>query len=168
MKRGSLTRVGQDEHNRVVFTEAHITAEHIGTGERKGGMEKYREPGLDDAGHDVACVLGGTADKYNMFPQNASINRGAYKQVENFQREWIELGSQVGANHSVLRQCERYYESNSSTAPISLAVHLEYLKNGEVMGSDTYWFPNVPGAIYALNEYGEFVDIVDILANLRY
>lgn len=160
---GPITRIGQDEQNRYVFTEAEIRPEHIGQGDRKSGRN-YHQPGLEHGGHDVANVLGGPTNEHNMFPQNASINLGEYKRVETMQRKWLEEGNE----RSIFRQCERFYENSNDTAPKSLTVYLEFRENGVTCDIRTYWFPNEPFSIYYVDHHGEFRDILVNLANLRY
>ena len=46
----------------------------------------------DDAGHIIAHDLGGISDGINILPQNASLNRGAYKKMENKIKKDIKKG----------------------------------------------------------------------------
>lgn len=49
----------------------------------------------DDGGHLQAHSLGGVTDLTNLVPQDANLNRGAYKKIENDIRNWLKQGKEV-------------------------------------------------------------------------
>lgn len=49
----------------------------------------------DDAGHIIAHDLGGVSDGINILPQNASLNRGAYKKMENKIKKDVKKGNKA-------------------------------------------------------------------------
>ncbi|WP_064121006.1 DNA/RNA non-specific endonuclease, partial [Pseudomonas fluorescens] len=50
----------------------------------------------DVGGHIQACSLGGTCDRYNLFPQDSNFNNSAYKKFENELRVSLKDGKAVG------------------------------------------------------------------------
>jgi hypothetical protein len=50
----------------------------------------------DVGGHIQACSLGGTCDRYNLFPQDSNFNNSAYKRFENEVRLSLKDGRDVG------------------------------------------------------------------------
>ncbi|WP_295857394.1 hemagglutinin repeat-containing protein, partial [uncultured Xylophilus sp.] len=50
----------------------------------------------DVGGHVQACSLGGTCDRFNLFPQDGSFNNSAYKRWENEIKGALNNGDQVG------------------------------------------------------------------------
>ncbi|MCD5330483.1 DNA/RNA non-specific endonuclease [Chromobacterium piscinae] len=51
----------------------------------------------DVGGHIQACRLGGTCDRYNLFPQDKNFNNSAYKKWENEIKRALKEGSMVDA-----------------------------------------------------------------------
>lgn len=50
----------------------------------------------DVGGHIQACRLGGTCDRFNLFPQNGNFNNSAYKNWENKIATHLKNGDDVG------------------------------------------------------------------------
>lgn len=55
----------------------------------------------DDGGHLIASSLGGAGDKINIVPQEATLNRGEWKTMENYLREQLAAGKQVSVKIEV-------------------------------------------------------------------
>jgi hypothetical protein len=67
-------------------------------GTRDGRQTAVGKEGIqgDVGGHIQACSLGGTCDRFNLFPQNGNFNNSGYKKVENEIRGALERGENVG------------------------------------------------------------------------
>jgi filamentous hemagglutinin len=77
----------------------------------------------DVGGHIQACRHGGTCDRFNLFPQNATFNNSTYRAWENQITRALQNGDDVG-NVTV-----RLIRANPYTArPDSLEI--EYRING--------------------------------------
>lgn len=50
----------------------------------------------DVGGHIQGCQLGGTSDRFNLFPQNSNFNNFAYKRWEMEIKRGLNNGDQVG------------------------------------------------------------------------
>lgn len=48
-------------------------------------------------GHIQGCQLGGTCDRFNLFPQDGNFNNSAYKRWETEIKKGLNNGDQVGA-----------------------------------------------------------------------
>ena len=68
------------------------------TGTRDGRQTAVGKEGIegDVGGHIQACSLGGTCDRFNLFPQNGNFNNCGYKKVENEIRGALDRGENVG------------------------------------------------------------------------
>src|SRR5690606_20904273 len=95
------------------------------------------QEGLDTdiGGHIQACSMGGTCDRYNLFPQDKSFNNSEYKKWENGIRNALRKGDDVGP---VTVRFER--ADPNSPRPDSLDI--EYAINGKFY---TINFRNRPG-----------------------
>lgn len=51
----------------------------------------------DVGGHIQGCQLGGTCDRFNLFPQDGNFNNSAYKRWETEIKKGLNNGDQVGA-----------------------------------------------------------------------
>lgn len=51
----------------------------------------------DVGGHIRACSMGGSCDRYNLFPQDANFNNSAYRKFENEIRGAIDTGRLSGS-----------------------------------------------------------------------
>ncbi|MBO0612730.1 DNA/RNA non-specific endonuclease [Thiothrix fructosivorans] len=71
----------------------------------------------DVGGHIQACSLGGTCDRFNLFPQDANFNNSMYKKWENEIRSSFSNGDRVGA---VTVKFNR--NDNTSARPDSLVI----------------------------------------------
>ena len=78
----------------------------------------------DVGGHVQACSLGGTCDRYNLFPQDKQFNNSNYKKFENQLRDALEKGDSVGPVTVVFKRADV-----GSARPDSLTVR--YSINGE-------------------------------------
>ena len=84
----------------------------------KEGLEK------DVGGHIQACSMGGTCDRFNLFPQNANFNNSGYKKFENELRDALKNGDDVGS------VTVKFQRSNPNSARPD-ALRIEYTINGE-------------------------------------
>jgi filamentous hemagglutinin len=80
----------------------------------------------DVGGHIQACSLGGTCDRFNLFPQDGNFNNSAYKRWENEIKVALNNGDQVG---SVTVRFSR--TDPASARPDSLVI--DYSINGTKM-----------------------------------
>jgi autonomous glycyl radical cofactor GrcA len=78
----------------------------------------------DVGGHIQACSMGGTCDRFNLFPQDKNFNNSGYKAFENEMRNALKNGDDVG---SVTVKFQR--TDPNSARPDALRV--EYTINGE-------------------------------------
>ncbi len=77
----------------------------------------------DVGGHIQACRLGGTCDRFNLFPQNSNFNSSSYRRWENEITSALQNGNDVG-NVTV-----RFGRSNPNSARPD-SVDIEYSING--------------------------------------
>jgi filamentous hemagglutinin len=70
----------------------------LNTGVRDARQTAAGKEGLptDVGGHVQACSLGGTCDRFNLFPQDGNFNNSAYKRWENEIKGALNNGDQVG------------------------------------------------------------------------
>ncbi|PIE44171.1 MAG: hypothetical protein CSA45_06775, partial [Gammaproteobacteria bacterium] len=80
----------------------------------------------DVGGHIQACSMGGTCDRFNLFPQNKNFNNGEYKKWENEIRDALKRGDDVGSVTVRFRRSDP-----NATRPDALRV--EYSINGETI-----------------------------------
>lgn len=71
----------------------------------------------DVGGHIRACSMGGSCDRYNLFPQDASFNNSAYKRFENEIRKALDSGRLSGPVRVRFTRSD-----NSSVRPDALLV----------------------------------------------
>ena len=76
-----------------------------------------------------ACSMGGTCDRYNLFPQDKNFNNSEYKKWENEIRTSLKNGDNVGPVTVRFRRSD----PNSSRPD---ALRVEYMINGEPMRRD--------------------------------
>ncbi|WP_185814554.1 hemagglutinin repeat-containing protein [Xanthomonas sp. SS] len=80
----------------------------------------------DVGGHIQGCGVGGTCDRFNLFPQDKNFNNSAYKKWENDVKASLKKGDEVGA------VAVRFSRDNPASArPDALIV--EYSINGKLM-----------------------------------
>ena len=70
----------------------------LNTGVRDARQTAVGKEGLstDVGGHVQACSLGGTCDRFNLFPQDGNFNNSGYKRWENEIKGALNNGDQVG------------------------------------------------------------------------
>jgi hypothetical protein len=78
----------------------------------------------DVGGHIQACSMGGTCDRFNLFPQDKNFNNSGYKKFENEIRDALKNGDDVGAVTVKFRRSDP-----NAARPDALRV--EYTINGE-------------------------------------
>lgn len=83
----------------------------------------------DDAGHIIAHDLGGVSDGINLLPQNASLNRGAYKKMEN------KIKKDVKKGHKAEIEIKIHY-TGASERPTNYVY--SYYKNGNLDAKKTF------------------------------
>ncbi len=72
---------------------------------------------MDDCGHASALQIGGTNDYINLFSQNASMNKGAWKAGEDIGRKAIQEGK------TVVRETRYLYANKFDMRPKSMTVN---------------------------------------------
>jgi hypothetical protein len=111
-----LHRIRTDTSGRVRAAFAHITPADLRTGTATNKATRVAARSLgnstDDAGHLIGKLLGGPGGKKagNFFPQNLSVNRGAFRDLEGY------VASQVAAGKNVQVKVNLKYPG-SSTRP---------------------------------------------------
>jgi filamentous hemagglutinin len=70
----------------------------LSQGTRDGRQTEVGKLGQDGdvGGHIQACSLGGSCDRFNLFPQDAKFNNTEYKRFENDLRKALARGDEVG------------------------------------------------------------------------
>lgn len=63
----------------------------------------------DVGGHIQACSLGGTCDRYNLFPQDRNFNNSGYKKFENQLRNALENGDDIGSVNVISKRGQIYF-----------------------------------------------------------
>ena len=108
-----------DSNGRIIKAEGQLHLKnHDGKLPIKDSIEdisKGDHKTTDDRGHLIADQFGGSNGLENMIPQDASINRGAYKQFEQ------ELAKEVKSGKNVSVSIEPVYNGDSHR-PSALAV----------------------------------------------
>ena len=108
-----------DDRGRIIKAEGKLHLKnHDGKLPIKDSIEdisKGDHKSTDDRGHIIADQFGGSNGLENMIPQDASINRGAYKTFEQ------ELAQEVKSGKNVSVNIEPVYDGDSHR-PSALAV----------------------------------------------
>uniref|UniRef100_A6W0N7 Type VII secretion system protein EssD-like domain-containing protein n=1 Tax=Marinomonas sp. (strain MWYL1) TaxID=400668 RepID=A6W0N7_MARMS len=78
----------------------------------------------DVGGHIQACSMGGTCDRFNLFPQDKNFNNSGYKKFENEIRDALKNGDHVGP------VTVKFQRTEPSTARPD-ALRVEYIINGK-------------------------------------
>ena len=108
-----------DDRGRIIKAEGKLHLKnHDGKLPIKDSIEdisKGDHKSTDDRGHIIADQFGGSNGLENMIPQDASINRGAYKTFEQ------ELAKEVKSGKNVSVNIEPVYDGDSHR-PSALAV----------------------------------------------
>lgn len=79
--------------------------------------------------------MGGTCDRYNLFPQDKSFNNSEYKTWENTIRNALEKGANVGLVSVI-------FERSNPSSPRPDSLDIKYTINGKHY---TREFRNEPG-----------------------
>lgn len=110
------------------YVDELIYSPSLNQGVRDARQTAVGKEGLstDVGGHVQACSLGGTCDRFNLFPQDANFNNSAYKRWENEIKGALNKGDNVG---SVTVRFNR--ADPASTRPDNLII--DYSINGEKM-----------------------------------
>ncbi|MCD5361143.1 hemagglutinin repeat-containing protein [Chromobacterium aquaticum] len=115
-------------------TNAHGYVEEISfTPSLQKGIRDARQTAVgkeglvsDVGGHIQACRLGGTCDRYNLFPQDKNFNNSAYKKWENEIKRTLKEGGVVDAVNV------KFFRGNAaSPRPDSLLI--DYSINGKII-----------------------------------
>ena len=108
---GPKATIKYDRQGRVKEVKSHITRRHLGTGEdvSYAGRNHARQRGLDgdDASHIIAKRFGGHGGPSNIVPMAPNVNRGAYKEFEN----WV--GNSVERQNGTTVKYQYEYRGNS-------------------------------------------------------
>src|SRR5690554_1996607 len=87
------------EDGTPISAEAYLGEDFGGTKRSNAELEAQRKAGgdariegIDDGGHIVAHRFMGDQGAKNLFPQDANLNRSAYKRMENEWADWIDEG----------------------------------------------------------------------------
>lgn len=133
-----------DEKGRPISVEAKLDStynEARSTGEKKlqasvGGEARLDD---DDGGHLIGHRFMSDQGVKNLFPQNANLNRGAYKKMENEWADWTAEGFEV----------KLMVELDPPGAERPKEVYAEYKvidpKNGELVFKREHEFSNASG-----------------------
>ena len=89
-----------DDQGRLIEVTATLNQYQVGAGRSAAELAaqaQARAQGLDgdDAGHAIGHRFLQDQGLQNLIPQNANLNRGAYKTLENELADWIAAGGQV-------------------------------------------------------------------------
>lgn len=93
---GNGTKFKTNEHGYV--DEISFKPDFNNKGVRESRQSAVGKEGIDGdvGGHIQACAMGGTCDRYNLFPQNANFNNSAYKKYfENVLKKANKNGQSV-------------------------------------------------------------------------
>lgn len=141
---GAIGKYYYSTHNGVpVVTSASITitASNLDTGTETTSCTQSYARSLDDdgtkdcdAGHILANRLGGPGNQpINIFPQDASINRGAWAQYEGNIYNCIKGGAS-----SASLSWQFIYESTSHTKPYKATYSVSYIGGSCSASSETF------------------------------
>ncbi|RYY89650.1 hypothetical protein EON63_00290 [archaeon] len=133
-------------HEVVTSASATITKANLDKGTETTDCTQSYSRTLDDdgvqdcdAGHILAHRLGGPGNQpINIFPQDSSINRGAYAQYEGKIYDCINL---YGATSASLKWSFKY-DSTTRTKPSSVTYSATY--SGGTCADTTQTFANQP------------------------
>lgn len=83
-----------DEQGRVSEVEGFL---HLGEGERTAEQTRVGHEGLptDDGGHLIGYRFEGSSEGYNLLPQDANLNRGQWRSMEEEWATALDAGKQV-------------------------------------------------------------------------
>jgi hypothetical protein len=79
----------------------------------------------DVGGHIQACSMGGTCDRYNLFPQDKNFNNSGYKKFENEIRDALKNDDNVGP-------VTVKFKRTDPNAARPDAMRVEYIINGKL------------------------------------
>nr|WP_295831436.1 DNA/RNA non-specific endonuclease [uncultured Azospirillum sp.] len=135
-----------DERGRATSVRAKLSEL---AGESRSSAEKKMQ-GLvgkegiagDEGGHLIGHRFMGDQGLKNLFPQNANLNKSAYKKLENEWADWIDSGYEVNVEIDLYPPGEK--------RPDNISVHYKVVdpKTGDELLSDGKDFPNKAGQVY--------------------
>ena len=167
----AVTRTAKVGRNEVTWTldaagrpiEANATLREVFAGAKRGSAEVKAQGEVggasrlatDDGGHVIGHRFVKDQGIGNMFPQNANLNRGAFKTVENELADWVNAGGEVRVKVTL--------KEAASGRPEKIVVSYEVInpKTGEVVFDNVKQFRNVA------NETFDRVPKKDIAALLQ-
>jgi hypothetical protein len=148
-----VTRAARIGRNEVTWTldaagrpiEANATLREVFTGLKRGSAEvkAQSEAGgaarlaTDEGGHIIGHRFVKDQGIGNMFPQNANLNKGAFKKVENELADWVNAGGEVRVKVTL--------KDAANGRPEKIVVSYEVInpKTGEVVFDNVKQFRNV-------------------------
>ncbi len=90
-----------DANGRVSSVEGNLSLSRMDRNEyQQGCVSKCGNAG-DDGGHLIAASLGGAGDRINIVPQEAILNRGEWRAMENDFRKALKDGNSVSVKIDV-------------------------------------------------------------------
>lgn len=100
--KGNEAKWTVDSEGRPVSAEVHLTTDNAGVG--RSAVEKQDQldvghSGLetDEGGHLIGHRFMGDQGTKNLIPQDANLNRSAYKKMENEWADWLDEGKEIQA-----------------------------------------------------------------------
>lgn len=120
-----------DDQGRVESVSGQL---HLGEGERTSHQTEVGHMGLetDEGGHLIGTRFEGSPEGFNLTPQDANLNRGGWKTMENEWATALDAGQEVEALINVM------YEQDSMRP---MGYHVLDTINGE---SHERQFVNIP------------------------
>ena len=133
-EKGSYTYL-EDEHGKTAYGQLVLEkGERDLKAQREAGGEDRRE--TDDGGHSIGTRFNGSSGYENLTAQDRSLNRGAYKQMENKWANSLEKGEPVFVNIDA-------YSANKSDRPDAyMGYSITEHKNGK-RELDAFSFQNL-------------------------
>ncbi len=136
-----------DAQGRPVSVEAHLK-ETAGTGARSSAELKAQttagKVGLDsdEGGHLIGHRFMDDQGAKNLFPQNANLNRSAYKSMENEWADWLASGKEIKLKIDL--------DPPGATRPDKIIAQYDVIdpSTGDAVFSRTHDFANQAGEIF--------------------
>jgi DNA/RNA non-specific endonuclease len=147
------TRIARIGRNEVTWTldaagrpiEANATLREVFTGLKRSSAEVKAQGEVggaarlatDEGGHIIGHRFVKDQGIGNMFPQNANLNKGAFKKVENELADWVNAGGEVRVKVTL--------KDAANGRPEKIVVSYEVInpKTGEVVFDNVKQFRNV-------------------------
>ena len=118
---------------REFYTNAERSYAEVDAQGQVGGAGRRTS---DDGGHIIGHRFVQDQGIQNMFPQDANLNRGAYKALENEMADWIAAGGEVNVNIKL----ENY--QNGRPAEIDISYEVVDPQSGKQVHRDDLMFEN--------------------------